>query len=742
MTIKQIQTSFDKIKDCLHHKHVHEALNLLQIQIQEHMLGLHQSALDNLKMTYENVLKFTISGTEDPERTKIYHKLLLSAHQLTDKARQSCLMQSGYYPMYSNKNKYNQTTLSHTNAQKLIDELSVDSQLSDLLKQASIHSDHSHDNNLYELFERLWQRDFFSEEDVLFVVEIMQSDLIPWHTKSLLVSAISLGLFHIFDEAKMRLLSKIYQQGEEQVAQRAFTGLILAFFIHDKQLYLYDSIPQELETLHQHEDFSNDLELVLLQLIKSKDTEKLSKKLQEEILPEVMKMAPKLSDKLDIENMLSAADEEDKNPDWQEFFKDSPTLYNKIEEFSKLQLEGSDVFMSTFAQLKRFPFFNTISNWLIPFYLQHPAIQDIFNTETKLADQQKEFLESITFAPYMCNSDKYSFCLNFQYIPEEQKGMMMDMFIAEIRQVSELSKDEEALNKSSRIRSIYTQYIQDLYRFFKLHPQKQQLQDIFTNKLHFSKTWFAQKLHVSKESERKLAEFYFQKEHYRDALIVFHQLEQTEEAELELFQKIGYCYQQLKEIEKALSYFENADLLVSGNSWNLKKIAYCHRYLNHHEQALSYYLEAEKLEKDNLFILANIGHCYLDLKDYEKALDYYFKVEYLAPNNHKVLRPIAWISFILGKYEDAQTYYDKIPDKELTRYDFINIGHLYWCLGNRQKASEYYLKSIQEKNLSLGMFEKTFMDDLQLMSKHAIDTNEFPLMLDYIKSKLQESKAK
>ncbi len=33
---------------------------------------------------------------------------------------------------------------------------------------------------------------------------------------------------------------------------------------------------------------------------------------------------------------------EDKNPDWENVFHDTPTLYNKLEEFSMLQLEGGD----------------------------------------------------------------------------------------------------------------------------------------------------------------------------------------------------------------------------------------------------------------------------------------------------------------------------------------------------------------------------------------------------------------
>ena len=68
------------------------------------------------------------------------------------------------------------------------------------------------------------------------------------------------------------------------------------------------------------------------------------------------------------------ASDDDKNPEWEEIFKDSPGLMNKMEEFSGLQREGADVFMGSFSMLKLFPFFNEISNWFIPFFIENPEI--------------------------------------------------------------------------------------------------------------------------------------------------------------------------------------------------------------------------------------------------------------------------------------------------------------------------------------------------------------------------------
>lgn len=61
----------------------------------------------------------------------------------------------------------------------------------------------------------------------------------------------------------------------------------------------------------------------------------------------------------------SDEEKDDTNPDWADAIEKSG-LGDKLREMNELQLEGADVYMSTFSQLKSYPFFREISNW---FYL-------------------------------------------------------------------------------------------------------------------------------------------------------------------------------------------------------------------------------------------------------------------------------------------------------------------------------------------------------------------------------------
>ncbi len=169
-------------------------------------------------------------------------------------------------------------------------------------------------------------------------------------------------------------------------------------------------------------DVGSHFEFIAIQLLKSKETEKISKRLQEEILTRNGQISTHvLRDKLDLDNILSDDFDEDKNPDWETVFEDAPELLDKLQEISKLQMEGSDVFMSTFARLKHFSFFSEIINWFRPFYKEDYALTNSLKDESQDI-KIDAFLEGMEESFFMCNSDKYSFCLNIPHMPEYAKN--------------------------------------------------------------------------------------------------------------------------------------------------------------------------------------------------------------------------------------------------------------------------------------------------------------------------------
>jgi tetratricopeptide (TPR) repeat protein len=714
-----------------------EALDLLKELVLASKKGEFITQFESLDNTYENLLKYAIEGVQDTERGKIYNRLLVSVLELADVAYHYTFTNESDLHIYQLKKKLEYgsrqiTDEAFDNVENLVfvDELAkiINTRLDLGLNDREEY--YSHQNLISKIFNLLWLTDKFKEPEVKIVQTIFQSDIFPWYEKSIIISAITISVIRCFDKNKTSLLIDFSGDGNDQVRQRALVGLFLVMFLYDKRINLYPELLAKIETLAEQTDLEGNFEFIAIQLIRSKETEKITKKLEEEILPEMVKYQPVIRDKLDLDNILPSDFSEDKNPDWERVFEDAPDLLDKLQEISKLQMEGTDVFMSAFSRLKNFDFFNEIINWFRPFHKDNFLLIEILEKEKFDIEL---FLDGLTQSPFMCNSDKYSFCLNVKYMPDLQKNMLMSMFNADLESLKELQQEDDILNKPSRVKSMYSQYIQDLYRFFKLYPLKKEFTDIFALKFSFHQCRLIVSTFKNKNVLRNLAEYYFEKDHFEEAGEIYIQLNNDGDNSLEIYEKIGYCFQKLKKYNEALNYYKKAELYDSNRGWNLKKLALCHRYLKNYQESLKYYLEAEKLEPDNLFIQTYIGHSYLDLKEYEKALNYYFKVEFLASENKKVLRPIAWCTFVLGNFETSRKYYQMLIESETDKYDFINLGHVEWCMGNKKTALKNYKLSINRDDNNLKSFLTSFEEDRLILEKHGIDQEEITYMIDYLK---------
>mgnify|MGYP000202366535 FL=1 len=93
-------------------------------------------------------------------------------------------------------------------------------------------------------------------------------------------------------------------------------------------------------------------------------------------------------------------------------------------------------------------------------------------------------LDSMTFAAFMCNSDKYSLYFSMMQLPDQARQMMMGQFGSQASEMIQQTK-EELISKRGKLEIISGQYIQDLYRFFKLYPGHLDFDDIFTFALDF-----------------------------------------------------------------------------------------------------------------------------------------------------------------------------------------------------------------------------------------------------------------
>jgi len=743
MTEKELKEKHQQICNLLSTRKLKPAFDLLEQLISETGIGQYREEYSRLEQNYKFMLKYTVEGINDPERQKIYEHLFISTFEIADNTYENLRMKYSQSVEYQKKRGFAKHYITNLDgfAQEL-EKYSIKKELRTLL--TDIPSEYSdtrmeaeiHLQKIFTIFYHFWFTDRLSGNEVQFFQSLLQNEVLPYYEKSLIVTGLTLSLMRFFDEHKIVLLFNAYENSDEEVSQRALIGLLIGIYYYDQRMPFYHALTGRLQILIEDQRFKSNFEKSILQFIRSKETETIQRKLQDEILPEMIKLSPNLRNKLSIESLMGEGLSEDKNPEWQEILKDSPGLMGKMEELTEMQLEGADVFLSSFSMLKHFPFFSELANWFFPFTSDHPEINA--NSIKKETNDDIGFTQLIMKSPMLCNSDKYSFFFSILNIPQDYKKMVSDSLRAESGQAEEIEKDESYLGHNKKAEIIISQYIRDLYRFFKIHPQRDGFEDIFAWKFDFhNKFAFSKLLGEDLKILRSIAEFNFAKNYFRDAADIFELLLQGAD-DAEMLQKLAFCHQKMEDYKKALSYYLKADLFDQNKIWNLKKIALCCRNLKKPAKALEYYKQAEILEPDNLSLHVSIGQCQMELSQYEEALKSYYKVEYLSPGNKKIWRPIGWCSFLVGKVEQAEKYYERLINEGPNKYDLLNMGHVQWRLGNRKSALNYYKRSINNPESSEKDFMEAFEEDLHHLIKQGVNPDDVPIMLDQLRYFLED----
>ncbi len=735
MTLQEINKYYQEICSNLAKRRLKPAFDLIGTLISKNSLGSYADEYRNLEETYHFMLKYTVEGIRDPERQKIYRKLVISVFDLADKVNEAIRLKSSSSVEYEKKRLFKNNYIQEIGhyISGLEDFYLQDDDHSPNVN-ASLITAEDHQEQIRRLFYHVWFRDKLTpeESEALRTFLLSPAILIPY--KSFIVTAVMLSLQRYFDNEKFNILFDLYDSQEVEINQRIIVSLLVNLFKYDYRMPLHPFISGRLKLLNENPQFKINVERIIIQFIRSKETEKLQQRIRDEILPEMIKISPNLKNKINLDSLMEEGHSEDKNPDWEEIFKDSPGLLNKMEEFSELQMEGADVFMGSFSLLKSFPFYNEISNWFLPFFSENPEIAGSIDMKDEV---NRHLMEIISKAPVLCNSDKYSFCYSIQSLPKENREFLTQGINAEMEQLKELEDDEALLDPGRKAEFISNQFIQDLYRFYKLYPRKGDFEDIFSWRFDFHNKFILGDI-LSEDAKvlRNIAEYYFAKNHFKEAAEIFSNLLKQEKTG-ELYQKIAFCHQNTGNFEKALEGYLKAELYDINRLWNLKKIALCYRNLKQPDKALEYYKAAEKIDPNSLNNQLNIGHCLLELNEYEEALKGYFKVEYLSPDNKKVWRPIAWCSFLTGKKEQAEKYFRKLIQDGPGKHDLMNMGHVQWSLGNRKEALEFYQKSISKDGFSEQEFLEVFEEDLPHLLNQDIEKEDIPIMLDQLRYNIE-----
>ena len=731
MNEQAIQEQYQHIVSLLEQKRLKEA----QIQLEAFLWNCNdwtlRNRLEQAKVSYQYMLQYMRQGVNDPERQKLYRQLLAETQELAEQARISLLDEvSTHYYHALHKNKRNmEAGYGMSSWLKVLESFPDDMAVCQLMpdnKQSLDSALQRHEETAQYLFLTTWGNSDWTAEEEREARMYLESELLPVNDLCLFTGAVLLSLMECFDPRKFSWLLDAATHADTQVSQRALVIIAIVLHIHPNRLWLYPELEARLSLLNEDGSFGKQLNRVYIQLLRSQETEKIDKKMREEIIPEMMKNVSIMRNmKYGFEENM---DEDDRNPDWEKAFEESG-LGDKIREMNELQLEGADVYMSTFAQLKSYPFFQNPHNWFYPFDMQHSGIIREFGLKPT---GDNAILSLILQSGFFCNSDKYSLCFTMAHIPQAQRNMMLSQMTSQdLNELMDESKSSGLRQYAQRPDVISNQYIHDLYRFFKLSQRRHEFRDIFKEEIALHRIPALKDILRKPELLVTIADFHFRKEHPAEALGIYQEVIDMNYADADIFQKTGYCLQKEKRYKEAISAYRKADVLKPDHIWTIRHLATCYRQLRDFASALEYYRKVEAMQPENRNVTFFIGSCLAEQERYEEALQCFFKLDLMENDCIKAWRAIGWCSFVSGKSEQAMRYYEKVLALKPIATDYLNAGHVALRLGNMEKAAELYGKAASEsgnRETFLDMFDK----DKETLIKLGIDENDIPLIRDLV----------
>ena len=718
--------TYRQIIDLIARQWLHGAMKLLEVWSKELQQPLFADRLRNIRTYYHYLLQYFINNQPDPQREDVLQHLACDLGKIADEMLDA-MRQAG-------DSGFEYAALrSHTAQADTAGQVS--------LKRIAGYAGSPATRTQYEqavdgLFDDLWLLP--ADEAALRYKTIMSDGSADATIRCMAVSALTLSLIRSYSDTLFGLLLDTCAAETEQAhVQRALVGLCLVGLVHDRRISLNVDLCQRISMLATDTDMRDRLEQVVILLVRTAQTEDVSRRMNNEILPEMIKMSRRLHGDRPSIDLIAADNLDEPNPEWANLLENSE-LGRRLNQLYRLQADGADVYMSSFSHLKSYAFFHRTSHWFLPFDSRQTDISGLTGSTFG------QVLERMMQHGPLCNSDRYSFCLTLAQMGAEQREQIENQLGEQLNQVEEndLNDDGDRALTSTRIRRRLNHYIQDLYRFYTLFRSRQSFHNPFKDILEIHHTHFFSLIFAQEHTEEWLAETMLKINRFEHALELYERMAQRLPT-AGTFQKIGYCHQQLHNLTDARHAYERADLLQSDDAWTLRHLAHVARLSGDYTRALDCYErimphDADQPVADRKTALI-MAQCMLMKKEYEQALQLGLRLDLEQSNDDAVGRLIAWATLLCNKLPLAERYAHQLIERPTANTtDWLNAAHIAWCMNRREDAVQNYRQSLNMAG-STEDFVHAFDADCADLIRLGQSEQDLKLLLDLI---LQEEQTR
>ena len=707
----------EEVLDFLKKRLLNDAMQSMENYLTMHPHQINSDRLFAIKTDYQVMRDYWRNGYKDPQLPHLYDKLMRRMYVLyANVANNARVLQSPFL-----SSLFMRANLSPRDWSVQVIREQLESFVSDvtMLDLEPPHTSKERRKELYrqhhqligDIFSQILTSDLWTEGQGEEMQQLLLSPTVDSIDQQIIVSATTLAAMNCFDIVKFRTLMNVYQQSsDEYVRQRALVGWVLSI---DDHLYVevYPEMKQLVIKALENPNCGKELAELQKQIYYCMSAEEDHNTIQKEIMPDLIKNQNNI-----VRNGMLEQDEESVlndilHPDEEE--KAVEAFENSFRRMVDMQKQGSDIYFGGFSQMKRFPFFNEIVNWFTPYYLEHPSIA----TACEKFGDIKFLKGMMEYGPF-CNSDKYSFMLAFESVLSQIPANVREMLDrGEAQMVQKVAQEE--INSPLYIRRIY---LQDLYRFFRLFPQRGYFRNFFTYDdsacLFFNYEIFLDS--VLQEQSHDVITFLIKRHRKDDARLVLECYESKYFDTYENQMLAAYLSDDSwRHYKRALELNPNSERAM----WGLARECFKNK---DYEKALRLYEKLLELNPDKKSYQLNKAVCLTNVRRYDEAEQILFRLNYEDPDNLNVVRVLAWALTCDGKYEQAGRLYNQLMAIENpSEDDMLNYGFYLWFTGKIDEAASCF------RSCGRNVFSQ-IENENYLLEKNGIIEEEIKMMFDLI----------
>jgi tetratricopeptide (TPR) repeat protein len=596
------------------------------------------------------------------------------------------------------------------------------------------------------IFYRLYTSEKLSSHELGDLHNFIEDKNIGWQHKIMVVASITISLLRKFDADRLNLLVDFVNKYEEEVWQRAFTGLVLALEnvpIAAFEMY-HPNLYRKIHFLQQNDYIQEAYKSLLIIVINNWHKMEI--------------------DHSTINKIFSIFGSTYNLNTFTEINKVANTI--EIDEFSTTRL-----FKLLGELIADIPFFqeNKIHHWFLGIDKHNSFVKEaIWNTQKNAGKDLFDLLELLPMGSiikhtiiFNLNNIDYSFLdLMKAIIPQDKVlnpffSFLIDLFLFE----------EFYPNAEKILRDNINLFNDSLADIFLVENKKEEI---------FSETYFVQgiisnnpKISISSyelvikykpdniDAWNNLALTYHNEKNYTEAKRCYLQVIAFKPDKFEAWNNLGAIYTHENNYDEAKECYKGA-IKAKGdylNAWrNLALVSSMEQNIGETKQYIKQALTIDENQHDMWIAL---GLLYEGEGNYAEAKKCYYKVIDIKEDNHEAWNNLGNVYEKEGNYEEAKKCYQKVIDIKVDKHEaWYRLGWLNYLTQNFLFAYECFRRIIllnQEDvgthfNLALIYLELSKIEDSlnEFEIAHSLDSNSLGVIFfkDAVSESLRKSNKK